>query len=154
MRFRVQAFAGTEEVHKEVRHFAPDTPFQERQVARRFRVGFPFGQINARYDIGMVDIQIVRGADVELLIHTHTAQIVQHGDQQIFHRQITVLAEQHDTAIRKGIFRQFVAQTPCRRPAKRQEIFFTLTLQAQALPQLALFVEHAIGFVFGTVNTV
>ncbi|MNR04777.1 hypothetical protein D3C85_1207660 [compost metagenome] len=76
----------------------------------------------------MIDIQIVRGADVELLIHTHTAQIVQHGDQQIVHRQITVLAEQHDTAIRKRIFRQFVAQTPCRRPAKRQEILFALPL--------------------------
>ncbi|MOA31106.1 hypothetical protein D3C78_1522480 [compost metagenome] len=102
----------------------------------------------------MVDIQIVRGADVELLIYTHTAQIVQHGHQQIFHRQITVLAEQYDSAIRKGIFRQFVTQTPCRCPAECQEILFALTLQAQALRQLALFVEHAIRFVFGTVNTV
>ena len=62
------------------------------------------------------------------------------------------MAEQDDTAVGERIFRQLVAQTPGCRAAKRQEILFALTLQAQAIGQLTLFAEQTIGFVFGAVD--
>ena len=62
------------------------------------------------------------------------------------------MAEQHDPAVGERIFRQFVAQTPGCGTAKRQEILFALTLQAQAISQFTLFAEQAIGFIFGAVD--
>ena len=34
LRFRIQPFAGAEEVHEEIRYFAPYPPLQEGQIAR------------------------------------------------------------------------------------------------------------------------
>jgi hypothetical protein len=62
------------------------------------------------------------------------------------------VAEQHNAAVGERIFRQFIAQTPGCRTAKRQEIFFALTLQAQAIGQFTLFIEQAIGFIFGAID--
>ncbi|VFS44426.1 Uncharacterised protein [Enterobacter cancerogenus] len=64
------------------------------------------------------------------------------------------MAEQHDTAVGKRVFRQFITQTTGCRAAERQEIFFALTLQAQAISQFALFAEQAIGFIFCAVDAV
>ena len=100
----------------------------------------------------MVDIQIMRRADIQLLIHAHAAQVIQHGNQQILYRQVAIVAEQDDAAVGEGIFCQLVAQTPGGRAAKRQEILFPLTLQAQAISQFTLFAEQTIGFIFGAVD--
>jgi len=62
------------------------------------------------------------------------------------------VAEQDDTAIGEGIFRQFVTQTASSSAAECQEILFALTLQAQAIRQFALFAEQAIGFIFRAVD--
>ena len=62
------------------------------------------------------------------------------------------MAEQHDPAVGERIFRQLIAQTPGCRTAKRQEILFTLALQAQAIGQFTLFAEQPIGFIFGAVD--
>jgi hypothetical protein len=86
-------------------------------------------------------------ADIQLFVDAHTAQVIQHRHQQILDRQITILAEQHNTAFGERVFRQFIAQAAGRRAAERQKLFFALTLQAQRLRQFALFIEQAIGFV-------
>ncbi len=102
----------------------------------------------------MVNVEIVGGADIELLVDAHAAEVVQHRHQQILHRQVAVVAEQHDTAVGKGVFRQLVAQASGRRPAEGEEIVVALALLAQRVCQLALFVKQTVGFIFCTVDPV
>ncbi|CSP68307.1 Uncharacterised protein [Shigella sonnei] len=53
----------------------------------------------------MIDIKIMGWVDVEIFVNTHTAQVAQNCHQQILHRQITVVAKQHESTVSKRIFR-------------------------------------------------
>ncbi len=152
LRFGVQPFAGAEEIHKEVSDLAPYPTFEKRQIAGRLRISFPLGKIDTRHDIRMVDIKIMRRVNVQIFIDPHTTQVVQYRNQQILHRQVTIMAEQYNAAVRKGIFRQFVTQASGRRPAKGKKIFFPLTLQPQRLRQFTLFIKQAIRLILGAID--
>ena len=71
------------------------------QVARGFRVGFP-GEIDTRHDIGMVDIQIVRAADVELPLTRMLDWLFSTATSR-YHRQIAIVQKHAPRLRRTGI---------------------------------------------------